>query len=160
MPTIQVRNDSSSPIKAGFYILGMKHPSRHTNSLAPGDTHDFGDFPSFLPQSFEVRHEHGQGFNDHETLEDLAKMAAAGAAGTAAVVMGTTGVYKIYNPRISLQPACCGKLRMLVSGAECGKEKPDSVKRVGITVWFHPMELTIRDGPGGRIEVWDGDHQL
>ncbi|KAF9050849.1 hypothetical protein BDZ89DRAFT_1154307, partial [Hymenopellis radicata] len=71
----------------------MLHPSRHTNGLHPGATFEAGDFPSFLPQSFEVRDSFGT-FNDGETVTHVAQMAAAGAAGTAAVLTGTTGVLR------------------------------------------------------------------
>lgn len=70
----------------------MLHSTRWTNNLEPGKTFNAGEFPSFLPQSFEIRHEHGDGFDDVETTAQLAKMAAAGGSGTAAVVTGTAGV--------------------------------------------------------------------
>ncbi len=91
MPPIRVRNDSSLTVNVGFFILGMLHPSRHTSDLHPGATFEAGDFPSFLPQSLEVRSSGGT-FNDGETFVHAAQMAAAGAAGTAAVVTGATGV--------------------------------------------------------------------
>lgn len=91
MPHITVRNDTQRPLHAGFNILGMKHPSRHNNALPPGASFDGGDFPSFVPQSLEVRAAHGQGFHDGETLEHGAQLAAAGGAGSAAVGSGIYG---------------------------------------------------------------------
>ncbi|KAF9050848.1 hypothetical protein BDZ89DRAFT_1057271 [Hymenopellis radicata] len=155
MPRIRVRNDSSLTVNVGFYILGMLHPSRHTNGLHPGATFEAGDFPSFLPQSFEVRDSFGT-FNDGETVTHVAQMAAAGAAGTAAVLTGTTVLRgradNIANAKVFWNAACAG-------GTAYGKEMPATMKRVGIAVLFEAMELVLRDGPDG-IEVWSGDKRL
>ncbi|KAF8884252.1 hypothetical protein CPB85DRAFT_1567043 [Mucidula mucida] len=84
-------------------------------------------------------------------------MAAAGAAGTAAVVTGATGVLQGRVGNVAAAGVLWNAAH--AGGAEYGKEMPSTLKGVGITVWFHAMELVLRDGPNG-IEVWCGDQQL
>lgn len=92
MVHITVRNESGSRLKVGFYLLGMLNPTRLNNDLPPGNTFYAGDFPSFLPQSLEIRHDQGAGFRNGETLAQLAQMSMAGAAGAAAIVTSAAGV--------------------------------------------------------------------
>ncbi|KAJ7735104.1 hypothetical protein DFH07DRAFT_1065118 [Mycena maculata] len=157
MVNITVQNDSDSTLKTGFYILGMFHPSRFNNNLTPGDSWDAGDFPSFLPQSFEVRREDGAGFNNGETLGHIGQMAGAGAAGTAAVFAGTAGVLRFSGSNL----AAAGVLWNVAgaAGAQYAREAEDSVKRVGLSVSWSNMTLVIRNGPDG-IEVWCDERKL
>ncbi|EJD43872.1 hypothetical protein AURDEDRAFT_114447 [Auricularia subglabra TFB-10046 SS5] len=157
MPRIRVRNETSHIVNAGFGILGMKHPSRHRNSLQPGESFDGGDFPSFVPQSFEVRSADGQVFHDGETWDHGLKMAAAGACGSAAVGAGASGLF-------GLSPVALGAAGMFWRGAnEAGQlyaqEADGLLKRVNVWVGWGEMELVIREGEHG-IEVWSGGHRL
>ncbi|KAF9077267.1 hypothetical protein BDP27DRAFT_1357382 [Rhodocollybia butyracea] len=147
MPSISVKNNTDSRLKVGFFILGMLHSTRWTNNLEPGKN------------SFEIRHEHGDGFDDVETTAQLAKMAAAGGSGTAAVVTGTAGV--LGSAPLPLAVPVAGLLWRAANavGARCAEEAPDSIKRVNLSVWFSPIELVICTG-GAGIEVWHAGQKL
>lgn len=181
MPHIHVRNETKHVLHAGFNILGMKHPTRHYNALQPGMSFDAGDFPSFVPQSFEVRSDVGPGFHDGETWEHGTKLAAAGVVGSAAVASGIVGVMTRSPVAMTAagvlgQSASAGKFldipaltEVLAAHVACsvgksyGEESVYNIlKRVSIWVSWGNMELVIRDSPeGGQgVEVWSGGSQL
>lgn len=158
MPRIRVRNESRHPVHVGFNILGIKHPTRHCNSLQTDEAFDAGDFPSFLPQSLELRRVDGQTFQDGEAWRHGAKLATAAVAGGAAAVTGSVAM-------IFRNDAAMGAAGVLWTGASTaglsyGQEAPGLVKRVSLWVGRREMDLIIRESEQGVLQVWNGTQQL
>ncbi|KAH7099393.1 hypothetical protein BKA62DRAFT_709940 [Auriculariales sp. MPI-PUGE-AT-0066] len=167
MPHINVKNNTQRNLHVGLFILGILHPTRHHILCRR--------LPSFVPQSIEVRaetmptgddydigHSYGKTFHHGETLDGLGKMAAAGAAGTGAVLLGMAGVLAPMPPQGRAAAMAGASMAMNAAcglGNAAGVEQFGHEKRASLWVGWGEMNLSVRES-GSTIEIWHGDNRL